>query len=242
MGDDERTSEQRARQPAGLDRSPRFSRRTLGVIGSLAAIALVLGLGGLIVLRGLETPFGFDTEWMDEILERRGPVLELPSLLFDFIGGGWFGVFAVPITLITVLLVLRRPWAAGFFLLSSASSALLVQLLKSLFDRPRPEDILVAADIGAFPSGHTANAATIATALFLILLRRRVAVLGAIYAVAMAVTRTYLGAHWISDTVGGFLLGVGVAVLVWAVLEPKLRAERDRHRAREPRGGGIVSA
>jgi undecaprenyl-diphosphatase len=41
----------------------------------------------------------------------------------------------------------------------------------------------------------------------------------------MAVSRTYLGAHWLSDTIGGILLGAGVAVIVWAPLAYKLAEE-----------------
>ena len=44
----------------------------------------------------------------------------------------------------------------------------MVQLLKNLFGRARPEDILVVSDFGSFPSGHVANAATIAVAIGMI--------------------------------------------------------------------------
>jgi undecaprenyl-diphosphatase len=44
----------------------------------------------------------------------------------------------------------------------------------------------------------------------------------------MAVSRTYLGAHWISDTIGGLLLGAGVAVIVWTPLAYRLAAEATR--------------
>ena len=38
-----------------------------------------------------------DEEWMEEILELRGPVGEAISLVFDFLGGGWFAILVVPI-------------------------------------------------------------------------------------------------------------------------------------------------
>jgi undecaprenyl-diphosphatase len=42
----------------------------------------------------------------------------------------------------------------------------------------------------------------------------------------MAVSRTYLGAHWLSDTVGGLLIGAGVAVIVWAPLAYRIAREK----------------
>ena len=113
----------------------------------------------------------------------------------------------------------------------------MVQLLKALFDRARPDFMLVASDEGSFPSGHVANAATIAAVLVLVfgLTRERwwVWVAGAAYVVAMALARTYLGAHWVTDTIGGALLGVAVAVVLWAPIADKLAAEP---RARVARG------
>jgi undecaprenyl-diphosphatase len=47
----------------------------------------------------------------------------------------------------------------------------------------------------------------------------------------MMLSRTYLGAHWISDTIGGMLVGAGVAVIVWAPFVEKLYRE---HRMPHP--------
>ena len=91
--------------------------------------------------------------------------------------------------------------------------------------RPRPEDILVTSDFGSFPSGHSANAATIAVTLGIIFARTWVWVAGSIYTLLMMLSRTYLGAHWISDTIGGLLIGAAVGVIVWAPFAYKLRAE-----------------
>ena len=193
-------------------------------------------LGALIALRG--SPLAADEEFMNELLEERAPWFDVPALCLDWIGGHLVGVVIVPLAMVIWLLALRRPWAAGFSIVAAAVSAGLVQLLKALFDRARPEFMLVASDEGSFPSGHVANAATIAVVLALVfgLERSRwwVWLAGAAYVVAMALARTYLGVHWVTDTIGGALLGAGVAVMLWAPIADRLAAEP---RARSPRGG-----
>ena len=87
---------------------------------------------------------------------------------------------------------------------------------------------LVHADTGSFPSGHTANAATMVVVLGILFPRVWVWCLGVAWAVLMAISRTYLGAHWISDTIGGLLLGAGVAVIVWTPLAHRLALEATR--------------
>jgi undecaprenyl-diphosphatase len=42
----------------------------------------------------------------------------------------------------------------------------------------------------------------------------------------MMLSRTYLGAHWVSDTVGGMLVGAGMAVIVWAPFAERLYREQ----------------
>lgn len=198
------------------------TRRPL-VIGGVTAILLTLGLGLLVTLR--DHVDNLDEEWMEEILELRGPVGESISRVFDFLGGGWFAILVVPIGVGMAFVFARRPWSALDFVIASALAALLCQLLKVLFGRARPEEILLPLENGSFPSGHTTNAAVVAVSLGLLLGRAWVWVLGVLYIVAMAISRTYLGAHWITDTLGGALLGAGVALLVWCALQPKLRLE-----------------
>ena len=192
-------------------------------MSGVVAIALAVSLGALIAIRG-NTPFEGDLEWMEEIIEHRNPVWEVPSLVMNFLGGGWFA-FALPAAIVVALCVRRWFWSALFLGVSSVASALLVQLLKGVVGRPRPEEMLVVSDFGSFPSGHSANAATLAVCLGLIFWRVWVWIAGAVYVMLMMLSRTYLGAHWISDTVGGLLVGVAVALIVWAPLAHKLRRE-----------------
>src|SRR5690606_14599139 len=142
-------------------------RRPL-VYAGVVALVLVVVLGVLVALRDT---VGLDEEWMTEVLEWRGPVGESVSLVFDFLGGGWFAILVVPIGVAIAFVLARRPWSALDFVLASAVAALLCQLLKASFGRARPEQILLSLDSGSFPSGHTTNAAVIAVSLGLLLRR-----------------------------------------------------------------------
>lgn len=202
----------------------RVARHWPWVSGTIAVVVAV-GLGLLIFVRH-NGPFLFDDAWMREVVENRAAWLDVPAYALSWIGGGWFAKFAVPLATMLVLVLVKRRWAALYFGLAALLSVGAVQLLKAIFDRPRPEDILVVSDVGSFPSGHVANAATIAVSLALIFRKAWIWYVGALYTLAMVFSRTYLGAHWLSDTIGGALIGAGIAVIVWAPLAARLIRER----------------
>ena len=183
-------------------------------------------LGLIVALRADGMAFELDEEWAEDIFTLRGGIGDVFAFGMDGLGGGILGVIVVPVVITIILLAFRRPWAALYFVVASMASAGVVQLLKNLFGRARPEDMLVTADFGSFPSGHVANAATIAVTIGIIVPRLWVWILGAFYTLLMAVSRTYLGAHWLTDTIGGALIGAGVALLVWTLFAQKLERER----------------
>jgi membrane-associated phospholipid phosphatase len=204
-------------------------QRLWPVVSGSVAVVLVAVFGFLIALRNYEVvPFDVDAEWMEELVEHRHPFWQAMALAFDHLGGGIVGVFLVPLAIIAILFLRKRRTAALYFAVASVVSALLVQTIKNTVARPRPEEILVAADFGSFPSGHTANAATMAVALALILRRFWIWWAGAAYVVLMLLSRNYLGAHWLTDTLGGMVLGAGAAVIVWAPFAHRLHVERRR--------------
>jgi undecaprenyl-diphosphatase len=195
---------------------------------AIGALVLAGALAAVVVYRQQNKPFGFELEWMEEILEHRGTLLTVPAMVFNVVGGSVASIVVVPVLVIAGLLLWRRRWAALYFAIASLASVTVVQSLKALVGRPRPPeiDMLVHPDFGSFPSGHSANAALVATALGIIFARWWVWVAGAVYTVAMMLSRTYVGAHWISDTVGGMLVGAGVAVIVWAPFAVLLLREK----------------
>jgi membrane-associated phospholipid phosphatase len=213
----------------------RHAKRFRGHIRLTSGIALVILAAGLGLLIGLRSsPIWADEKWMEQILELRGPVGDAFAFAMDWLGGGIVGVFGVPMAAAAVLLIARRPWAAFYFIITPALSAGAVQLLKDLFGRARPEEIIIDSDFGSYPSGHVANAATIAVTLAVIFPHLWVWILGAVYTVLMALSRIYLGAHWLTDTIGGALVGTGVALVLWAPLAVVLASEREYRVSRLP--------
>ena len=81
-------------------------------------------------------------------------------------------------------------------------------------------------------SSNVANAATLAVVLCVLVPRAWSLIAATLWVALMAFSRTLLGAHWASDTVGGALIGCGVALIVCGVFAGPLRRE---YRARRPR-------
>jgi undecaprenyl-diphosphatase len=196
-------------------------------------LAASLALGSFIFFFRGNGPFGVDVVWMTFLAGARGDLLLSVAYFMNFTGAGWFGVYAVPIAVAIAFLIARRPWAALFFIAAEIAGAGLVQVMKHVFGRARPEDIIVVSDFGSFPSGHVANAATVAVALWVLFPRLWVAIVGVGWVLLMAFSRTYLGAHWLSDTLGGALVGASAALLVAAAFARVLEREWGRKRVEE---------
>ncbi|WP_329214096.1 phosphatase PAP2 family protein [Streptomyces sp. NBC_01485] len=129
---------------------------------------------------------------------------------------------------VAVWLVWRHAawWTAGWLVVTSALGTLIQQGLKAAVGRARPvwPDPVDSAHYAAYPSGH-ALTATVMFGLLLWLLHRhgvgpvvwRTAVAVAVVSVAgVGLTRIWLGVHWPSDVLGGWLLGSMLVALAIA--------------------------
>jgi membrane-associated phospholipid phosphatase len=204
-------------------RADNLSRPVLFITG-IALVLAATGLGALIFFR--DEPFDIDEEWNALLFASDIGWLVGFSQVMNFLGAGWFSILVVPIAVAIALILIKRPWSAAFFLVAQAASAGAVQVMKHLFGRARPEEIIVISDFGSFPSGHVANAATLATVAFILFPKLWVAIIGAIYVILMAISRTAVHAHWLTDTIGGALIGAGMVLIVAGIFAPLLIRER----------------
>lgn len=133
-------------------------------------------------------------------------------------------------TLFTAIAILfflfdRRPRAALFVFGAITSGVGLVFLLKDGFARPRPDLVShqMEALSASFPSGHAATAALVYLTLGALIARgmwRRshrifVLALAVLVTLGVGVSRVYLGVHWPTDVLAGWIVGAAWAAACW---------------------------
>jgi membrane-associated phospholipid phosphatase len=209
-------------------------RRALRLVAGAAVATVVVFL-----LVGTNRSFvqGVDDWWNDVMTSARVDPLVWVAKALAFAGSVWVNW---PIRLVVlVLLAVKRRWLQlTAFALALATSEPLIGILKELYERPRPVGGLYATDSFSFPSGHAIAGAVTAVGIVIVLLppgprRWRWELQAAVFAGMMALSRTYLGVHWLSDVIGGTLLGVTLAV-GWPALLQELRERRVKAAARAP--------
>lgn len=148
--------------------------------------------------------------------------------------GDWWLVFVAGGAAAALLAISGARRKALALVLLLLSERLLVEQLKLVFDRVRPDPAghLIAVHTQAFPSGHAANAMALGLGLALLLPsspRIRVAAVAAalLYAFAIGTTRLVLGVHWPSDVAGGWALGALSTLLLVRLAEATPAAPRD---------------
>jgi undecaprenyl-diphosphatase len=163
--------------------------------------------------------------------------LRTPGEPHNPVGPAWLDAAAIDLTSLgsTSVLTLITVVAAGYLAIAGrlrsglalaagvAAGSILSRLLKTTFERPRPEFIAdgVIVDTWSFPSGHAMMSAiaflTIGALLSQAEHRRRVKVF--IMAGALALTllvgasRVYLGVHYPTDVLAGWAVGAAWALL-----------------------------
>jgi len=169
-----------------------------------------------------------ESEAMRHLAEERVDTLVTMARVVTWAGSAYL---LVPLAVICCLAFLRAgcPREALTVALGLGGAMLISDLVKLLTARARPAvEHLQAVTGSSFPSGHTTQAAafwlSLALALGRVTASRRAARLAVVAALLITLvvgwSRVYLGVHYPSDVIAGFLLGGGWALYVSRLTRP----------------------
>ncbi|MGL5827239.1 MAG: diacylglycerol kinase family protein [Nocardioides sp.] len=196
-----------------------------GLLGLAAALAPGgwAALGALDRLGGPARAWAIDRRWLD-----------LPLRVVEV--GFSTTVMAVATAVLAITLLARRHRRAAAYAVGvRACTQLTATLLKVVVDRSRPDwqSSVALLENGAFPSGHASSVTAYAGVLMVLvgmfgrraLLRRIAGVLALLTVALVCADRVLLGRHYPTDTIGGVLLGAGMALLGLALYSPVPRGQ-----------------
>jgi len=171
--------------------------------------------------------FQWDVQILQAIHQTSQPQLDVFAAALTKLGG--FGVVFVIACAIALILLLRGQWSALAYLLTTVVGSRLINLTaKGLLHRVRPhlwESPAPEFDF-AFPSGHSMGSMTLVAALVILTWGSSwcwvVLVVGSLLVFAIAWTRLYLGVHFPSDILAGWMVSIPWAIGVSLLIKPRL--------------------
>ena len=188
------------------------------------------------ILIGLRTP--------GDLAVPKGPRWVLSAAL-DITALGSATVLGLAVLAVAGFLVLQGLWRRALIVLSASLGGwFLNAALKQLFQRPRPDVVphLREAMSLSFPSGHALQSAAVYLTLGVLMMRFAHRPITKVYCMVVAATatvlvglsRVYIGVHYPTDVLAGWLIGLSWALLCWTIersLERQAGLKRERAEA-----------
>ncbi len=175
---------------------------------------------------GLEGGFVWDVTLLEAIHTAARPSLTKFAVIFTQFGSAWR---LLPFTLaITGLLALRRQWRSLLYWVVTLVGCGLINLYGKMFwHRVRPHlwdsSFPLLTDF-SFPSGHAMSSMITVAALVVLSWNSRwrglVMTIGGLYVVGIGWTRLYLGVHYPSDILAGWMLSIAWAICMNLLIKP----------------------
>lgn len=146
----------------------------------------------------------------------------------DYTALGGYAILTPLVVFVALYLWIRERWQpAVLVIVATVGGVILSSLMKSYFARPRPELVPHAAVVltKSFPSGHAMMAAITYLTLGAVLaeseknsaLRVFFLGVGIVLALLVGISRIYLGVHWPTDVLAGWVAGAVWALCCWTV-------------------------
>jgi undecaprenyl-diphosphatase len=245
------TGDPRARWRQWLARLRPRDRAELNLLLGSAAFLLLI----LCITRLASEVFEGDTQRFDRqilisLRSAADPTVPLgppwlTSAALDITALGSATVLGLVVLAVGGFLVLQGTWRTGVFVVLATSGAGFINAaLKHFFQRPRPDVVSHLRDVmtTSFPSGHALTSAVVYLTLGALSMRIAKRRITKFYCMAMAmlltalvgVSRVYLGVHYPTDVLAGWMIGLSWALLCWLVersLERRAGWKRERAEA-----------
>tara|TARA_Y100000310_G_C20576876_1_gene760882 strand:+ start:242 stop:814 length:573 start_codon:yes stop_codon:yes gene_type:complete len=172
-----------------------------------------------LIITIIKTPFK-----IDKIVNSfQFPEFTIPFLQFII---NLTGVIPITIVIILLFYIVRKNKKKIKTLLLIPLAIVAKNLIKLITQRARPN----SEDLLSFPSGHTTVTTTLAIVVYLIIIKdiknkaikKILTILIILLPILVAISRLALNQHWLTDVIGGFLLGMSVSLIGYSYISKKI--------------------
>ncbi len=157
----------------------------------------------------------FDVAVLNFIHNSSNPILLSIMKFISFIGSESFLFPAIGIVIIYTF-IKKKYFICKILLANTLGSWIFNHILKLIFQRTRPFDYALVTQSGlSYPSGHSMVTMSMYLAIGYLLSRniddpikeRNIYLIASIFIILMGISRMYLGVHWPTDIIGGYIMG-----------------------------------